>query len=119
MTVDHVSEMAIRDVVIFVAIGQIIFREFEDDGDEYKEFLDCVFGDVALEFLNRWAVLLDNGRLGAFEFGDCGNRSVARWLGLGEFMMGGVLNLKTLYISTLSLFPGSVSVEPSGLYPLY
>ena len=65
--VDHVAEMAVRDVVVFVSVGERVFRQFQHERDEGEQFPHGVLRDVALEGLDFGAVVLDDGRVGAGE----------------------------------------------------
>lgn len=67
--VDHVAQVAVGDVIVLVAIGERVFRQFEHERDEREQFLHGVLRDVALERLDFGAVVFDYGRVGAGQLG--------------------------------------------------
>lgn len=58
--VDHISKMAVGHVVVLMAIREVIFRELEDQSDEYEQLLYNILGNLALESLNLLSVLVDD-----------------------------------------------------------
>ena len=47
--VDHVAEMIVRVFVVGVRVGEVVFWELEDDGDEDEELADDFLPAVAVE----------------------------------------------------------------------
>lgn len=52
--------MAVGHVVVLMAIREVIFRELEDQSDEYEQLLYNILGNLALESLNLLSVLVDD-----------------------------------------------------------
>lgn len=66
--------MAIAFLSISVSVQEVIFWEFEDDGEEDEEFRDDGVVDEFPEFLDLWPVLEDEiwvgSTVGRDKFGD-------------------------------------------------
>lgn len=58
--VDHIPKMAIANVVILMPIREMVFGKFEDQSDENEQFLHNVLGNLTLEALDLFPVLVDN-----------------------------------------------------------
>jgi hypothetical protein len=70
MMINHVSKMAVGNIVVLVAIGKSVLRKLQDDRNQDEQLLNGVFCDVTLEFLYDGTVLVDDGWLGSFELRD-------------------------------------------------
>ena len=53
-----------------MSVCQVVFGQFQDNGNENKKLLYCVFRDMALELLDYWAVVFDDLRLFTLELGN-------------------------------------------------
>lgn len=67
--VQHVPQMAVRDIIVLVPVRQRVLRQFEHKRDQRQQLLHRVLRDVALETLNFLAVLVDDIRVRARELG--------------------------------------------------
>lgn len=63
----HVSKMAVREIIVSVAIRQVVFGQLKNDGDECQQLLDCVLCNMSLELFNLCSVLVNNFWMTAFE----------------------------------------------------
>jgi hypothetical protein len=58
--VDHVAEVVVGGFVVGVKVVQVVFWEFEDDGQEYEELAGDFFEDVAVEGVDLVEVFADD-----------------------------------------------------------
>lgn len=70
--VDHVPEVVVGLLVIIVGVGQVILGQFEDDGNQHKQFADHLLPQVAVERGDLVVVLLHDVVLADIVIGwDC------------------------------------------------
>lgn len=56
----HVPQVAVREGVVAVEMGEVVLGKLEDDGEEGQELLDDVMVDVAGELLDLGLVGVDH-----------------------------------------------------------
>jgi hypothetical protein len=67
---DNIPQMAIRDVVITMTLGEMILRKLQEDRYQYQQLLDNVLSNLPLELLDLGSMLVDQIWMRAFQFRD-------------------------------------------------
>jgi hypothetical protein len=66
----HISEVTMGNVVVTVALRQIVFRKLEQNGDQRQELLYNVLGDFPLELFDFCSVLYYQVRMISLQLGN-------------------------------------------------
>lgn len=68
--VNHVAQMTVANIVVAMAVAQIVLWQLEHDRNQSQQFLHRVLGNVALKLFNLRPVLVDNIRLRTLKLWD-------------------------------------------------